>query len=168
MLVGSLPEMPKNARSRLPQQVAEFLEEFALTGDGKRAAINVGVHPRVAGSFVRETMDHPDAREAFDQILRTRFSHARPIGLNLLIEMVQDPKKEFSGPVRLEAAKSLVKIGTTEAIAPRDRKDLHELSRDELLQIVNAGEQELAGRAKLIDNRSIDGPIDVQVIDIEQ
>lgn len=163
--------MPKKARSRLPAQVVEFLEEFALTGDGKTAAVNVGVHPKTAERFVRETMDHPDAREAFDQIMRTRFSHAGPIALNLLIEMVEDKGNAYSGPVRLEAAKSLLDRSGYNAKAmlqPQNRKDLHELSRDELLQIVNAGEQELAGRAKLIDNAQIDGAVELQLVDLEQ
>lgn len=163
--------MPSTPRSRLPSQVLDFLEEFAISGDGKRAAVNQGVHPRVADRFVRETMDHPDARETFDQIMRTRFSHSGPIALNLLIEMVEDKGKVYSGPVRLEAAKDLLNRSGFSAKAilqPKDRKDLHELSRDELLQIVNAGEQELAGRAKLVDHVPIDGTIDVQVIDIEQ
>lgn len=162
--------MPKTARSRLPAQVIDFLEELCLTGDGKTAAINVGVHPRRAESFVRETMDEPDAREAFDQILRTRFSHAGPLALNLLIEMVEDKGKSYSGPVRLEAAKSLLDRSGYSAKAmhqPQDRKDLHELSREELLAVVNAGEAELAGRAKLVENVPIAGSIDHQVIDME-
>lgn len=161
--------MPKTARSRLPAQVVDFLEEFVLTGDGKSAAINVGVHPRRAEAFIRETMDHPDAREAYDQILRTRFSHARPIALNLLIEMVQPAGAlAFSGPVRLAAAQTLVKLGDATALQPQGRKDLHELTREELLQIVNAGERELADRAKMVTNAQIDGAVDLQVVDIEE
>lgn len=160
--------MPSTARSRLPSQVYDFLEEFVLTGDGKTAAINVGVHPKRAERFVVETMDHPDAREVFDQILRTRFSHARPIALNLLIEMVEDKKNTFTGPVRLEAAKTLVKLGDAEALKPRDRKDLNELSREELLAIVGQGEAELAGRAKLVEHIPVSEAIITQVIDIEE
>jgi hypothetical protein len=159
--------MSRTARSRLPAQVIDFLEEFVQSGDGKTAAINVGVHPKRADSFVRETMDHPDAREAYDQILRTRFSHARPIALNLLIEMVQDPKGMFTGPVRLGAAQTLVKLGDQAELKPTGRKDLNEMSRDELLQIVNAGESELASRAKMVTNASIGEAIDLQVVDLE-
>jgi hypothetical protein len=158
--------MPKTARSRLPSQVIDFLEEFVQTGNGKQAAINVGVHPKSADRFVRETMDHPDAREAYDQILRTRFSHARPIALNLLIEMVQS--NVYTGAVRLGAAQTLVKLGDVAELKPHDRKDLHELDRDELLQIVNAGEQELASRAVLVTNAQISESIDTQVIDLEE
>lgn len=163
--------MPTTHRSRLPVQVIDFLEEFANTGDGKTAAVNVGVHPKAAERFIRETMDHPDARETFDQIMRTRFSHAAPIAANLLIEMVEDKNKMFSGPVRLEAAKDLLNrsgYSIKEIAKPQGRKDLHELSRDDLLQIVNQGEQELAGRAKMVEHVAIDGSVEHQVIDMEE
>lgn len=159
--------MPRTVRSRLPAQVIDFLEEFVRTGDWKTAAINVAVHPRAAERFYRETMDHPDAREAYDQILRTRFSHARPIALNLLLEMVQDRENRYSGPVKLGAAQTLVKLGDKAELQPSGRKDLHEMTRDELLAIVDKGEQELASRAKMIDKPSISETIDIQVSEME-
>ena len=163
--------MPTTARTRLPSQVIDFLEEFCLTGDGKTAAINVGVHPRRAESFVRETMDHPDAREAFDQIMRTRFSHAAPMAMNLLLEVVQDKTHRYSGAVQVEAAKALLDrsgYSTKALAAPAGKKDLHEMSRDELLQIVNQGETELASRAKEVESVPIGHAIATQVIDIEE
>lgn len=163
--------MPTSHRSRLPIQVIDFLEEFANTGDGKQAAINAGVHPKSAERFIRETMDHPDARETFDQIMRTRFSHAAPIAMNLLIEVVLDKEGRYTGPTKVDAAAKLLDrsgYSTKEIAKPQGRKDLHELSRDDLLQIVNQGEQELASRAKLVENVSIDVSVDHQVIDMEE
>ena len=160
--------MPRNARSRLPDQVVQFLEAFATHGDGKTAAIDVGVHPRLAERFVRETMDHPDAVEAFHQIMRTRFSQAGPIAMNVLLEVAKDPTKPPG--VRVEAANSILNRSGFNARAIAQgaaQKDMQELSREDLLRIVNQGEAELASRAKMVDHRPIDSALATQVIDIE-
>ena len=162
--------MPNNPRSRLPVQVQQFIDEFAESGDWRKAAENVGCHPRNAPRFYRETMTHPDAREAFDQAIRTRFSEAAPLAMSLLVEMVRNERKEFSGPVRLEAAKDLLNRSgySTKALAqPAAEKDMRELSRDELLRIVAEGESELANRATLVTNVPIGDTDTTEVIDLE-
>lgn len=161
--------MPTGVRSRLPAQVLQFLEEFAVSGNREAAAESVGVHPRVAERFAREVFDHPGARDAFDQIMRQRFAQAGPIAMNLLLEIATDP--QVSARVRVEAAKTLLDRSGFSAkalSAPAAPKDLHELTREELLRVVEQGEGELAARAKQIGNRTIDDAIDTQVIDLTE
>lgn len=162
--------MPRNARSRLPAQVADFLDAFALTGDARSAAIGVGCHPKNALAFARDTLAHPDAAAVFDSIMRTRFAEAGPVALNLVLQIVQGTMPADTR-TRLDAAKTLLDRSgySAKALAtPGAPKDLHELSRDELLRVIDQGESELASRAKLIDQTPIADALDVQVIDMEE
>lgn len=162
--------MASTALSRLPEQVRQFISAFAESGDWRRAAVDVGCHPKNAPRFYRETMAHPDARAAFDGVMRTRFADAAPMAMSLLVEMVKDEKHQFTGPVRLAAAKDILDRSgyTAKALAQQaEQKDLSEMSRDELLAVINEGESVLASRAKLVDNVPFADADDTQVIDLE-
>jgi hypothetical protein len=160
----------RSALTRLPEQVRLFLDNFAESGDWKKAAIEAGSHPANARRFYLDTMNHADARAAFDQIIRTRFSHAAPMAMSLLIEMVKNERKEFTGAVRLAAAQDILNRSgyTAKALAQQaEQKDLSEMSRDELLAIINQGESELADRAKLVEHVPIADADVTEVIDLE-
>lgn len=160
----------RTALTRLPEQVRLFLDAFAESGDWKRAAIDAGCHPANARRFYLETMNQADARAAFDQIMRTRFSDAAPLAMSLLVEMVKNETREFTGAVRLAAAQDILNRSgyTAKALAQQaEQKDLSEMSRDELLAVINEGEGELASRAKLVDHVPIADTDDTQVVDLE-
>ena len=153
----------------MPDQVSQFLDAFANSGDAKSAAISVGCHPKNALAFARDTLSHPDAAAVFDTIMRTRFAQAGPVALNVVLQ-IADGTLPADVRTRLDAAKTLLDRSgySAKALAtPGAPKDLHEMTRDELLRVVDQGESELMARARLVDNVPIADALHVQAIDME-
>lgn len=171
-MTQALATPPASPLDRLNAQMATFVEHFATTGDQRLAAVEAGCHPNRAVQFARAAMNDPTVRAGYEHVLRTRFSQAGPISLNLLIEMVEDKSKVFEPRVRLEAAKTLLdrsgytSQGMREASA--GTQDLREMTREQLLEEMNRTEAELANRAKLASVAPGANQFDTEVIDMEE
>lgn len=161
---------PGTPLGRLDPQMLIFVEHFAMSGDERLAAVEAGVHPNRAGTFARVALANPNVRAGYEHILRSRFAQAGPIALNLLIEMVADKSKVFEPRVRLEAAKTLLDRSGYTAKDMREAghaPDLHEMTREELLEEMARTERELSDRATLVAIAPDASQLDTQVIDMQ-
>lgn len=163
--------MPSSPLDVLPAQLVVFVEQFAMTGDQRQAAVAAGVHPNRATQFARVSMNDPNVRAGYEHVLRTRFAQAGPIALNLLIEVVENKESKYGPRERLDAAKTLLdRSGYTARdmkAAAAEQKDLKDMTREQLLEEMSKTENELANRAKLIEVAPDVNQFDAQVIDLE-
>lgn len=162
--------MTAKTLSRLPAQLAAFVEAMVETGDGPAAAVAAGVHSQRSKAFSASALDNPEVRAALDMQMRNRLASLVPMALTVVANIARSEK--IDPGVRLSAAKTILdRSGYTaqdlRAKAEADLKDLKEMSREELLAALDSTESELADRAKTVGSAPDIGASSLQVIDME-
>lgn len=154
---------------KLAPQLATFAVEFADYGKPKEAAIKAGVHEDRAAIWARTALATPEVRQAIEHVTRAQFADAVPLAKAFIINLVKDERADRK--LRLEAAKDLLNRGGYTSKDMRDAaaavKDLHEMTREELLATLDGTEAELANRAKAIEAAPTIDASSHQVIDME-